>query len=552
MRIRIFSFSFISFIFLFHIILTPAADAANKIMPLGDSITKGTSSGVADEQYQVSYRKALYDRLKTEGYVVDDEIFFGTLFSGDLVPDFDPDHDGHDGWRTDEIVAGRAGSGEGKLSEWLISQKPNIVLLHIGTNDISEANEDWSEVEDLLGVIDGYESASGNAVWVILSLIIDRSCDPYLPPCPKSLETNNFNEDVRDFVFSPRQAGGDKIVLVDMQNDAGIDYARWNMGGDMWDDLHPFEFGYEKMADLWFTGLMDILPQAKAGPDQSVNEFDPVELDASMSTDPKGGNLSYQWVQTAGPDVGPFDAQAVKPTFEAPDAGLTGVILTFTLTVTDETVTDEDGLVSTDTVDITVAKIQPQADAGLDQNVNEFDPVTLDGSESIGVGLSYQWTQTAGSPAVTLLPNPQAIKPTFEAPDVGASGEILTFELTVTDDDAVRSTDTVAITVQNPTSSGGGGGGGGCFIGTAANGSPMALHGKMPHELHSQFPMVNWKRRMFGNISRLTPRAEHVTTLMLVITLVGLISSCVAIILRKPRKRWLKLYHHHRPKMSIF
>ena len=197
-------------------------------------------------------------------------------------------------------------------------------------------------------------------------------------------------------------------------------------------------------------------------------------------------------------------------------------------------------------------QILPRAYAGLDQNVNEFDPVTLDGSGSVGVGLSFQWTQTAGTPTVDLLPNPQAIKPTFEAPDVGASGEILTFELTVTDDDAVRSTDTVAITVQNPTSSGGGGGGGGCFIGTAANGSPMALHGKMPHELHSQFPMVNWKRRMFGNISRLTPRAEHVTTLMLVITLVGLISSCVAIILRKPRKRWLKLYHHDRPKMSIF
>jgi hypothetical protein len=33
------------------------------------------------------------------------------------------------------------------------------------------------------------------------------------------------------------------------------------MGGDMWDDLHPFETGYTKMADLWFTALMDILPQ---------------------------------------------------------------------------------------------------------------------------------------------------------------------------------------------------------------------------------------------------------------------------------------------------
>ncbi len=94
-----------------------------KIMPLGDSITQGIASGVADEEFQVSFRKALYDKLKAAGYVVDDEIFVGTLFSGESVPDFDPDHEGHPGWRADEIVNGRPGSGEGKLSEWLMAER---------------------------------------------------------------------------------------------------------------------------------------------------------------------------------------------------------------------------------------------------------------------------------------------------------------------------------------------------------------------------------------------------------------------------------------------
>ena len=175
------------------------------------------------------------------------------LISGESVADFDPDHEGHPGWRADEIVDGRIGfEAEGKLDEWLIAEEPNIVLLHIGTNDVAGGDEDWNEIEDILVVIDDYESTSGKAVWVILALIIDRSCDPYLPPCPKSAETTAFNNNVRDFVFFPRQAGGDKIILVDMQNGAGINYDRWDMGGDMWDDLHPFETGYGKMADAWF------------------------------------------------------------------------------------------------------------------------------------------------------------------------------------------------------------------------------------------------------------------------------------------------------------
>ena len=179
-------------------ILVPAAGAANKMLPVGDSITQGITSGVVEEEFQISYRKALYDKLKAAGYVINDEIFVGTLFSGESVADFDPDHDGHPGWRADEIVAGRTGSGEGTLSDWLMAEEPNIVLLHIGTNDVSAANENASEVEDILTVIDDYEFTSGKNVWVILALIVNRGCDPYIPLCPKSQETTDFNEDVRN------------------------------------------------------------------------------------------------------------------------------------------------------------------------------------------------------------------------------------------------------------------------------------------------------------------------------------------------------------------
>ena len=72
---------------------------------LGDSITNGNASGVVPDNsaFYVSYRKPLWDRLKAAGYVVDDDVFVGSLITGDAVADFDPDHDGQRGWRADEI-----------------------------------------------------------------------------------------------------------------------------------------------------------------------------------------------------------------------------------------------------------------------------------------------------------------------------------------------------------------------------------------------------------------------------------------------------------------
>ena len=66
-----------------------------------------------------------------------------------------------------------------------------------------------------------------------------------------------------------RIANGDKIILVDMENDADIIYELTANGGDMNDNLHPdlavdpfiVDSGYGKMADVWFASLEDILPQ---------------------------------------------------------------------------------------------------------------------------------------------------------------------------------------------------------------------------------------------------------------------------------------------------
>ena len=64
-----------------------------------------------------------------------------------------------------------------------------------------------------------------------------------------------------------RIANGDKIIIVDMENGASIVYGQAPNSGDMWDNKHPYETGYEKMATVWLEGdshgslgLSDFLP----------------------------------------------------------------------------------------------------------------------------------------------------------------------------------------------------------------------------------------------------------------------------------------------------
>jgi hypothetical protein len=186
-------------------------------------------------------------------------------------------------------------------------------------------------------------------------------------------------------------------------------------------------------------------PTADAGPDQTVDEGVNVTLDGSNSADPDDGIVSYLWEQIGGTVVTLSSTSAVQPTFTAPDVGPGGESLTFQLTVI-----DSGGLQATDTCIVTVSwvNLPPTSDAGPDQTADEGATVTLDGSNSTdpddGIA-SYSWTQTSGLPVT--LSSTTVFKPTFTAPDVGPSGEPLTFQLTVTDSGGLQSTDSCIVNV---------------------------------------------------------------------------------------------------------
>ena len=121
------------------------SDEPLRVLPLGDSIT---------DDYT---RYDTWSGLVEAGYTVD---FVGTQTSipssrnGD-VPDvngqaFDQDHEGHSAWAASDMLAGnQAEPDAGRLELWLEETPPaDVVLLHIGTNDIGRLLTDPKLVVD--------------------------------------------------------------------------------------------------------------------------------------------------------------------------------------------------------------------------------------------------------------------------------------------------------------------------------------------------------------------------------------------------------------------
>jgi len=110
----------------------------------------------------------------------------------------------------------------------------------------------------------------------------------------------------------------------------------------------------------------------------------------------------------------------------------------------------------------------PEAEAGNDQTVRGGQTVTLDGSDSTdpdyGIA-AYRWRQTAGDPVE--ISGEDEVSMSFVAPNEDLS-EPLTFELAVTDNGGLESTDTVGVSVEKDDSF--------CFIKAAAEGFLPYIH----------------------------------------------------------------------------
>jgi VCBS repeat-containing protein len=219
------------------------------LMPLGDSITSGTGQ-VSDEFLRVGYRRPLQDKLTAALYTFD---FVGGDSKGSAaIPSFDYNNEGHGGWPAADLRAGGGlkddptdGTDEGTFG-WLEDNPADIVLLHAGTNGLAPGGTNADDVAGAFSIISEIRqweaSANGNPVTVVLALIIDQN--------PIVDDVAAFNTRLQGLADDRINAGEDIIVV--NQHDALV------YPTDLFDDVHPTNTGYGKMADVWFDQALSL------------------------------------------------------------------------------------------------------------------------------------------------------------------------------------------------------------------------------------------------------------------------------------------------------
>jgi len=144
----------------------------------------------------------------------------------------------------------------------------------------------------------------------------------------------------------------------------------------------------EGSGSIAFT-VLNHLPVADAGPDQTVLVTDTVQLDGSQSSDADGDLLTFQWTVVSAPAGSAAtlsDSTTVRPTFLVDRPGTYVVRL-----IVNDGLTDS----APDTVQIGTANSRPVAHPGPDQTVHIGGLVQLDGAASSDVDgdpLTYGWT----------------------------------------------------------------------------------------------------------------------------------------------------------------
>lgn len=216
-----------------------------KILPFGDSITFGVN-----DEGNGGYRGPLFALAVAAQQKL---TFTGSLSNGPSTVSgqtFPKKNEGHSGWGISRVTpysGSNAGIATVIPSPALDSGNggiPNIILLHIGTNDQGSFTASQM-TSDLAGLLDKIITAAPNALLVVAQII------------PLGYGTNDvikaYNQAIPALV-QQRAAAGKHVALLDMYTG----FSASTMLGS--DSIHPNSTGYKFMADHWYSVIGSLLP----------------------------------------------------------------------------------------------------------------------------------------------------------------------------------------------------------------------------------------------------------------------------------------------------
>lgn len=216
--------------------MSPSPTPVNpvKVMPLGDSLTDG---------YVVSggYRTQLWQKLvSTDNDNID---FVGSSSAGPGTLG-DKDNEGHTGWCIDGSCYGDTTKNlMSHIDGWLASSQPNVILLHIGTNDIgggATGATTSARLDKLLGKI----FVDQPNVKVVVAKIIAMN------DTEQDASRRAYNDSIPTLV-SKYQGQGHNIQILDMST-------LLSYPADYTDTWHPNQQGYNKMANAWYPVVTNL------------------------------------------------------------------------------------------------------------------------------------------------------------------------------------------------------------------------------------------------------------------------------------------------------
>ena len=235
-----------------------AQSAGLRLMPVGDSITAGYQKITNSNN---GYRGPLYSELISQGDALD---FVGSQRSGVM---FDPDNEGYYGDRIDQVA--------GLISGELALYQPNVVLLHIGTNDLNGNYQVSTAPARLASLIDQIIAADPTATVIVAQLICAN--DPNVQAL-----INSYNAQIPGIVQA-RANAGKHVFMVSMNTLTTADLS---------DTIHPNDGGYQKMADVWDAGIKQVISAGWVAPINFAGNFEIQSVSCGQALDVSGGSTT--------------------------------------------------------------------------------------------------------------------------------------------------------------------------------------------------------------------------------------------------------------------